>query len=120
MVLFRITPELVDGAITPVIMVVAFASAVLGTLLAPVIQAMMNVVADVRIPTFDDFDFPEFPRIKRRRKNDILKKGLPNLLDKKEHCFNLLVLDRTLDDSSLLDSALDKIVESIEYSEYEY
>merc|ERR1719237_1731928 len=45
----RITPELVDGAITPVIMVVAFASAVLGTLLAPVIQAIMNFVAEVRI-----------------------------------------------------------------------
>jgi len=98
----RITPELVDGAITPVIMVVAFASAVLGSFLAPVIQAVMNAVAEVRIPTFEDFDFPQFPRIKRRRKNDILKK------------------DRTLDDSSLLDSALDKIVESIEDSEYEY
>jgi len=98
----RITPELVDGAISPVIMVVAFASAVLGSILAPLIQAVMNAVADVRIPTFEDFDFPQFPRIKRRRKNDILKK------------------DRTLDDSSLLDSALDKIVESIEDSEYEY
>merc|ERR1719500_1075497 len=98
----RITPELVDGAISPVIMVVAFASAVLGSFLAPLIQAVMNAVAEVRIPTFEDFDFPQFPRIKRRRKNDILKK------------------DRTLDDSSLLDSALDKIVESIEDSEYEY
>ena len=75
MALFRITPELVDGAISPVIMVVAFASAVLGSILAPLIQAVMNAVADVRIPTFEDFDFPQFPRIKRRRKNDILKKG---------------------------------------------
>merc|ERR1719237_1100750 len=64
----RITPELVDGAITPVILVASFASGFLGALLAPVIQAIMNFVAEVRIPTFD-FDLPELmPRIKRRRK----------------------------------------------------
>merc|ERR1719264_1228122 len=34
----RITPELVDGAISPVILVASFASGLLGVLLAPVIQ----------------------------------------------------------------------------------
>merc|ERR1719221_2413108 len=101
----RITPEIFEGAVSPVVMVVAFASAVLGSLLAPLTQALMNVVADVRLPSIfaDDFEFPKFPlpRIKRRRKHDILKK------------------DRNLDDSSMLDSALEKIVESIE-DEYEY
>merc|ERR1712228_67036 len=102
----RITPEIFEGAVSPVVMVVAFASAVLGSLLAPLIQALMNVVADVRFPSIfaDDFEFPKlppFPRITRRRKHDILKK------------------DRNLDDSSMLDSALEKIVESIE-DEYEY
>jgi hypothetical protein len=95
----RITPELVDGAVSPVIMGVAFASAVLGSLLAPLIQALMNVVADVRVP--DIFSEIDLPRLKRRRKDDNYKK------------------DRTLESSSLLDSALDKIVESIE-DEYEY
>merc|ERR1711878_251236 len=97
----RITPELVDGAVTPVIVAVAFASAVLGSLLAPILQLVMNAVADVRLPELPSFDEIKFPQIKRRRKHDILKK------------------DRNLDDSSLLDSALDKIVESIE-DEYEY
>jgi len=97
----RITPELVDGAVTPVVVAVAFASAVLGSLLAPILQLVMNAVADVRLPEFPSFDEIKFPQIKRRRKHDILKK------------------DRNLDDSSLLDSALDKIVESIE-DEYEY
>merc|ERR1712137_55419 len=98
----RITPDLVDGAVSPVIMLVAFASAILGSVLAPLIQMVMNAVADVRVPEIiTDFEFPQFPRIKRRRKNDIYKK------------------DRTLESSSLLDSALDKIVESIE-DEYEY
>ena len=76
MALFRITPELVDGAVSPVIMLVAFASAVLGSLLAPLIQVFVNAVADVRLPEiFDDIQFPEMPRIRRRRKNDIYKKG---------------------------------------------
>merc|ERR1712147_26262 len=101
----RITPEIFDGAITPVVMATAFVSAVLGSLLAPIIQALMNVVADVRLPNPEDFKLPNIhdhiPRIKRRRKHDILKK------------------DRNLEDSSMLDSALDKIVESIE-DEYEY
>jgi len=100
----RITPEIFEGAVSPVVMVTAFASAILGSLLAPLIQALMNVVADVRLPelpSFDEFPPIKFPRIKRRRKNDILKK------------------DRNLDDSSMLDSALEKIVESIE-DEYEY
>merc|ERR1711894_776211 len=98
----RITPDLVDGAVSPVIMLVAFASAILGSVLAPLIQIVMNAVADVRVPEiFEDIQLPEMPRIKRRRKNDIYKK------------------DRTLESSSLLDSALDKIVESIE-DEYEY
>jgi len=91
----------VDGAVTPVIVAVAFASAVLGSLLAPILQLVMNAVADVRLPEFPSFDEIKFPQIKRRRKHDILKK------------------DRNLDESSLLDSALDKIVESIE-DEYEY
>merc|ERR1712179_214015 len=96
----RITPDLVDGAVSPVIMLVAFASAVLGSVLAPLIQIVMNAVADIRVP---EINLPEIemPRIKRRRKNDIYKK------------------DRTLEPSSLLDSALDKIVESIE-DEYDY
>merc|ERR1712045_74181 len=97
----RITPEIVDGAVSPVVVAVAFASAVLGSVLAPLIQMLMNAVSDIRLPSFDDIELPEFPRIKRRRKHDIFKK------------------DRNLDDSSLLDSALDKIVESIE-DEYEY
>merc|ERR1711983_409954 len=99
----RITPEIFEGAVSPIVMVTAFASAVLGSLLAPLIQALMNVVADVRFPDFSEFEFPEIkvPRIKRRRKLDILKE------------------DRNLDDSSMLDSALEKIVESIE-DEYEY
>merc|ERR1711971_1214526 len=97
----RITPEIVDGAVTPVVVAVAFASAVLGSVLAPLIQVLMNAVAEVGLPSFDDIKLPEFPRIKRRRKHDILKK------------------DRNLDESSMLDSALDKIVESIE-DEYEY
>jgi len=102
----RITPEIFDGAVTPVIMATAFASAVLGSLIAPLLQALVNVMADIRLPSFDDFpklpDIQEhMPRIKRRRKHDILKK------------------DRNLDENSLLDSALDKIVESIE-DEYEY
>jgi len=100
----RITPEIFDGAVTPVVMATAFVSAVLGSLLAPIIQALMNAVAEVRFP-FDLEDLPKFPdlmpRIKRRRKHDILQK------------------DRNLDESSLLDSALEKIVESIE-DEYEY
>jgi len=96
----RITPELVDGALSPVIMLVAVAASILGSLLAPLIQMLVNAVADVRLPEFSDFEF-ELPKIKRRRKNDIYKK------------------DRTLESSSLLDSALDKIVESIE-DEYEY
>jgi len=98
----RITPDLVDGAVSPVIMVVAFASAILGSVLAPLIQVLVNAVADVRLPDFSDVEIPQIiPRIKRRRKNDIYKK------------------DRTLEPSSLLDSALDKIVESIE-DEYDY
>merc|ERR1711902_74252 len=99
----RITPEIFEGAVSPIVMVTAFASAILGSLLAPLIQALMNVVADVRFPSFDEIEFPKFPvpRIKRRRKHDILQK------------------DRNLDESSLLDSALEKIVESIE-DEYEY
>merc|ERR1712117_117601 len=98
----RITPDLVDGAVSPVIMLVAFGSAVLGLVLAPLIQMLMNAVADVRVPDiFNEIQLPEMPRIRRRRKNDIYKK------------------DRTLESSSLLDSALDKIVESIE-DEYEY
>merc|ERR1719323_375646 len=92
----RITPDLVDGAVTPVIVAVAFVSAVLGSLLAPILQLVMNAVADVRLPEFPSFDEIKFPQIKRRRKHDILKK------------------DRNLDESSFLDSALDKIVESIE------
>ena len=77
MALFRITPDLVDGAVSPVIMVVAFASAVLGSVLAPLIQVFVNAVADVRLPDFSDIEFPVpvIPRIKRRRKNDIYKKG---------------------------------------------
>jgi len=100
----RITPEIFDGAVTPVIMATAFASAVLGSLIAPVVQMLINVMADIRLPNFDELPkLPEvsLPRIKRRRKHDILKK------------------DRNLDDSSMLDSALEKIVESIE-DEYEY
>merc|ERR1711902_412699 len=38
----RITPELVDGAVSPVIMLVAFASAILGSLIAPLIQMLVN------------------------------------------------------------------------------
>lgn len=76
MALFRITPDLVDGAVSPVIMVVAFASAILGSVLAPLIQMVMNAVADIRVPDiFNDIRLPEMPRIKRRRKNDIYKKG---------------------------------------------
>ena len=75
MALFRITPDLVDGAVSPVIMLVAFAASILGSLLAPLIQMLVNAVADVRLPEFSDFQLPEFPRIKRRRKNDIYKKG---------------------------------------------
>ena len=76
MALFRITPELVDGAVSPVIMLVAFASAVLGSLLAPLIQVFVNAVADVRLPEiFNDMEFPKLPTIRRRRKNDIYKKG---------------------------------------------
>merc|ERR1711983_707130 len=100
----RITPELVDGAVSVPVMLVAFASAVLGSLLAPLIQAIMNAVADVRVPDIlEDIQIPSLPvlRLKRRRKDDNYKK------------------DRTLDSSSLLGSALDKIVESIE-EEYEY
>jgi len=99
----RITPEIFDGAVTPVVMATAFASAVLGSLIAPMVQALINVMADVRLPPLPEIKFPEveMPRIKRRRKHDIYKK------------------DRTLDDSSMLDSALEKIVESIE-DEYEY
>merc|ERR1712223_1539675 len=94
----RITPEIFEGAVSPVVMATAFASAVLGSLLAPMIQALINVMADIRLPNFDEVEFPQIPmpRLKRRRKHDILQK------------------DRNLDDSSLLDSALDKIVESIE------
>ena len=76
--LFRITPEIFDGAVSPVVMATAFASAVLGSLLAPLIQALMNVVADVRfpeLPSFDDLPKIPVPQIKRRRKHDILKKG---------------------------------------------
>ena len=119
--LFTITPEIFDGAVTPVVVAVAFASAVLGSVLAPLIQLVMNAVADVRLPeppNFDDFKFP-VPRIKRRRKHDILQKGSNFVFINKGHCFNLLVLDRHLDESSMLDSALEKIVESIE-DEYEY
>ncbi len=76
MALFRITPDLVDGAVSPVIMVVAFASAILGSVLAPLIQVLVNAVADVRLPDFSDVEIPQIiPRIKRRRKNDIYKKG---------------------------------------------
>ena len=83
MALFRITPEIFDGAITPVVMATAFFSAVLGSLLAPIIQALMNVVADVRLPELPDL--PEFrpPKITRRRKHDILKKGTILFLSEK-------------------------------------
>ena len=80
MALFRITPELVDGAVSVPVMLVAFASAVLGSLLAPLIQAIMNAVADVRVPDIlEDIQIPSLPvpRLKRRRKDDNYKKGNP-------------------------------------------
>merc|ERR1719323_933877 len=51
----RITPEIVDGAVSPIVMVTAFASAVLGSVLAPLVQALMNAMAEIRLPSFDDF-----------------------------------------------------------------
>ena len=78
MALFRITPELVDGAVSVPVMLVAFASAILGSLLAPLIQAIMNAVADVRVPDIlEDIQIPRLPRLKRRRKDDNYKKGNP-------------------------------------------
>merc|ERR1711923_4778 len=56
----RITPEIVDGAVTPVVVAVAFASAVLGSVLAPLLQLVMNAVADVRLPELPSFDEIKF------------------------------------------------------------
>ena len=80
MALFRITPEIFEGAVSPVVMLVAFASAILGSLLAPLIQVIMNAVADVRVPDIlEDIQdqIPSLPRLKRRRKDDNYKKGNP-------------------------------------------
>jgi len=99
----RITPEIFNDALTVPIMLVAFGSAVLGSLLAPLLRLVMDVTSRISAD-LPAFDFPAFPlpRIRRRRKDDKYQK------------------DRTLDSSSFIDSAIDNIVESIEDSEYDY
>ena len=55
-------------------MLVAFGSAVLGSLLGPLLRMIADVTSRVSIEFFDDFSFP-LPRIRRRRKDDKYKKG---------------------------------------------
>ena len=104
-------------------MLVAFGSAVLGSLLGPLIRMLVDVTSRFSI---DGFDFPAFPlpRIRRRRKDDkYYQKGTYFWKNVKTHFNNVLkniLLDRTLDSSSFIDSAIDNIVESIEDSEYDY
>ena len=104
-------------------MLVAFGSAVLGSLLGPLIRMLVDVTSRFSI---EGFDFPvlPFPRIRRRRKDDkYFQKGTYFWKNVKTHFNNVLkniLLDRTLDSSSFIDSAIDNIVESIEDSEYDY
>ena len=99
-------------------MLVAFGSAVLGSLLGPLIRMLVDVTSRFSI---DGFDFPAFPlpRIRRRRKDDKYQKGTYIWKNVNDVLKNIL-LDRTLDSSSFIDSAIDNIVESIEDSEYDY
>ena len=105
-------------------MLVAFGSAVLGSLFGPLIRMVMDVTSRISFENvFEDFAFP-LPRIRRRRKDDkYYQKGTYFWKNVKTHFNNVLkniLLDRTLDSSSFIDSAIDNIVESIEDSEYDY